>query len=181
MNCWRSTAAINTAFTRTRAAAARPGASCWAAFAARARVVAMCRLVRSEGEKKGKRRRRIRGKETGGGGSKVGFQDAQPCRLCYFHSFASAQQHSPRRTRFTCAFVEVAAADTLLPSRARWARHALPGVQVRALHAVLARAAVVGAVGTRALAEASAAGPVLAASTVVGACHARPVRTATAT
>ena len=120
---------------------------------------------------------RDRGKKP----SEMLLQNARPCLLCYFRSCTSVQQHSPRRTRFTCAFVEVAAADTLLPSRTRWAGHALPGVQVRALHAVLARAAVVGAVGTRALAEASAAGPVLAASTVVGACHARPVRTATAT
>ena len=85
-------------------------------------------------------------------------------QACLLFHFALAQQHSPSGARVTCAFVEVAAADTLLPSRARWAGHALPGVQVRTLHAVLARAAVIGAVGARARAEASAARPVLASA-----------------
>ena len=96
-------------------------------------------------------------------------------QACLLFHFALAQQHSPSGARFACAFVDVAAADTLLPSRARRARHALAGVQVRALHAVLSRSAVVGAAGARARAEPSAARSVLAASTVVGACLARPV------
>ena len=85
-------------------------------------------------------------------------------QACLLFHFALAQQNSPSGARFACAFVDVAAADTLLPSRARRARHALAGVQVRALHTVLSRSAVVGAAGARARAEASAARPVLASA-----------------
>ena len=46
-------------------------------------------------------------------------------QACLLFHFALAQQHSPSGARFACAFVDVAAADTLLPSRARRARHAL--------------------------------------------------------